>query len=1062
MKLMTPLAVGLLMTTTSAWVVAAEDGPRISPSHTLHYNFDSPQSANRWRAIHGHWAVQDGAYSQTDTHGPAYRYTVRELPFVPDLISFDATPIEKNDYGFASFGVLIGYTDKANWTAVRFGSYGCTSTVEAQKGRKTYCTIGRFVPELGKTYQLTVVWKDDRIGVFLDGILRYVLRRPLSRRRASIGFFTESRCRFDNFTAFAGSRGWQRFKTRVLSSATRRRAALRTSRSAETVITKGTFEDRFERSDLGTWRAAKDSWRIRKSRLEMSATRWGRYLALAPVSILDGVIEGTATPTGKGKFGRGVFGVVVKWIDAANWAAIRYGQYGGVAAYVLRNGKQHVKGICRFEAKVGRTYRFKVDVKDERVVAYCDGKRLGEVTIDFAGRTGRPGLYTEAPVAFNDFRVRNARPLEKKAIGPLAGNPALKSEFATFRPPPPIHGIRAIAGGLYLYVRNTGDGAAVLRRVLIDGLDADAMPHIVVWHRQRPFKLKPGDVGEISIRFDSLPADVGLALFESPSGQAKLPVTVEPYRAAPLHVLASVATTFDPIQVNYIAFGPARRRVFIYVQRNDTISKVWHIRRVWLNGRNVTARARFGQRVISDTVVPIVVDLPTALRWGEPAVVCVETQEGDWAGHCLRAFPGKFQIQVTLCSKQVRPDAVEDIWRHGATCIGLCGASTERLVEAKALGLDAFHYGGGLATLRRFDKPKFPPISGCWLDEMDDYPVRRTFDMIQECEEAYRQEGKYIPPQMINLCKPRTPGALTYYELGDAVCSAYGFHGGALGEQFGRRVGLPQREYRMTRRTFLPYFRNAEMPVVVDPRTKKVLGREPKHRRCIEPKEERWMTYGCLIQGAKGIMHWNYGAGLGRPPNWFSKTQWVIRASLGGALGGKPHGYELPRDMAEELRRTWGEIGRINVELRAIGPLVAVSDVSNLARVVDVKPAQSPTGEPAAEAAALISGLDSIVLIVLNHNIKTNWTSSAQHGIDSYEPVDATVGLRLPPWLEPKCMFRVRYNRVERLTPTRKADRLTFRFPNLDVSEIVVVTSCDDLFRATAHMVTTLRSRLLD
>ena len=222
------------------------------------------------------------------------------------------------------------------------------------------------------------------------------------------------------------------------------------------------------------------------------------------------------------------------------------------------------------------------------------------------------------------------------------------------------------------------------------------------------------------------------------------------------------------------------------------------------------------------------------------------------------------------------------------------------------------------------------------------------------------------------------------------------------------------------------------------------------------------MTYGCLIQGAKGIMHWNYGSELLRPPNWFSEDQWVIRASLGGVLDHKPHGYEIPKDVVDDLRAVWDEIGRINVELRAVGPLVAVSDVSNLAQVVTVIPELSPQGQPAAEAAALACGLDSVVLIVLNHNLMTHWKADSDQGIEAYDPVDATVELTLPPWLAPKHTFRVGHDGVRRLVPKRVTDRLVFRFEQLDVSEVVVITERDGLMESTAATVAKLRARLTE
>ena len=361
----------------------------------------------------------------------------------------------------------------------------------------------------------------------------------------------------------------------------------------------------------------------------------------------------------------------------------------------------------------------------------------------------------------------------------------------------------------------------------------------------------------------------------------------------------------------------------------------------------------------------------------------------------------------------------------------------------------AFHYARGLASLRRLDRPEFPPIDGFWLDEMDKLPVAFTVDLIEECRAAYAKEGKSIPLQMINLCDGRSPRSVTFYELADAACSAYGFHGGSLGDGFGRLSALPAREYRRSRRTFLPYFRDCEMPVLIDPETKAVIGRDPSHQRCIEPKEERWMTYGCIIQGAKGIMHWNYGARISKPPNWFSKDKWMIRASMGGALGHKPHGYEIPADVAAQLEATWDEIGRINTELRAIGPLVATSDVSSLVRA----------SSDQVEAAALVSGLDAIVLVVLTHGMKTHWKGDRAKGIESYEPVDTSVELRVPAWLDPKHVFRVRHDRVEAISPRREAGRLFFRFERLEVSDVVVVTERDGLMESMAATVKELCDR---
>ena len=1052
-----------LVTVACAAAVATQFGLAQEPTRVFRESFDAAKPSAEWEVIHGDWAVEDGAYCQRDAAGHAYRYAVVAMPLGPALVTVEATATQKNEYGFASFGFVIKYVDASNWRIVRFGSYGGLSLLSMEDGEKKVHMLGKLTPKLGRTYQVALAWKQDRIAVFLDGGLKHVLRERWPETSGRLGLFTESPCRFDNLEAYAGDDAVRAYVSSVAGR-------LRTARiEAGVRLANGIFEEDFDVPERPPWRELNGDWRVARSRFEMISSGYGRRMALAPVCMIDGAIEGTATPTALSgqKTPRGVFGALVKWFDSANWVAVRYGEYGSVSALVCKDGEMKVKGICKFAAEVGRTYRFRVEAAGDLVTVYCDGERLGEVDAAFAGLVGRPGLYTEAPAAFDDVRVEGAQPLAKRKPKPITGTPRLELAFAAYRPAfKPGEVCLPSRGGVYLYVRNRGTGPAQLNKVLVDGVDADVLTQTVGWYRQRPVSLRPGEMGQILIRLSALPIEMGLDFFENPTARAMLPITVEPYGGEPLEVRVPIGTEADPFQINYIGFSPSLRRVYVYLQRNvpgaAKDGTPLHLSRILVNGRDLTAQTRFGAKEVSRDVVPVVVDLPKPLRQGEPVVVCVDTHEGAWAGHTVRAFPGEFQIQVTLLAKQTRPDAVKDIWRHGATCIGLCGASTDRLVEAKALGLTAFHYGrGGLGALRRFSQPKYPEISGFWLDEMDKLPLRYTFDQIHECELAYGEQGKFIPLQMINLCASRVPQAVEFYELGDAVCSAYGFRGGALGEGFGRVSSLPNREYRLTRLTFTPYFRDAEQPALVDYETKTMLGRDPKCRPCLDPKEERWMTYGCLIQGAKGIMHWNYGAGLRKPPGWFSKTHWALRASMGGALGkgNKPHGYEIPADMAAELQRVWDEIGRINLELRAIGPLVAVSDVSDLARVVAVTPELSPSGEAAAEAAALVSGLDSIVLIVLNHNIKTNWKATAERGIESYDPVDATVELRLPPWLEPKHTFRVRHDGVHKLTPEREAGRLTFRFERLEVSEAVVITERDGLMESMADRVAELRSR---
>jgi hypothetical protein len=171
---------------------------------------------------------------------------------------------------------------------------------------------------------------------------------------------------------------------------------------------------------------------------------------------------------------------------------------------------------------------------------------------------------------------------------------------------------------------------------------------------------------------------------------------------------------------------------------------------------------------------------------------------------------------------------------------------------------------------------------------------------------------------------------------------------------------------------------------------------------------------------------------------------------MGGIAGNRIGPYVIPDEIVRMLGDVWAEHGRINAELRVIGPLVAISDVSHLAKVVEVKPEKDRYGDPAAAAAALVSGLDSIVLVVLNHSIDPGKSPGKSGPVSNpdppkYDPVDATVELRMPEWLDPRHVFSVDYDRIADVAPQRDGDKLRFVLPGLQVSKVFVITSSKDV-----------------
>ena len=169
------------------------------------------------------------------------------------------------------------------------------------------------------------------------------------------------------------------------------------------------------------------------------------------------------------------------------------------------------------------------------------------------------------------------------------------------------------------------------------------------------------------------------------------------------------------------------------------------------------------------------------------------------------------------------------------------------------------------------------------------------------------------------------------------------------------------------------------------------------------------------------------------------------------AMEGEFASTYAPAVTGRMLKNTWDETGRINAEMHSVNPLIALSDISHYAKVTHAVPAQKVTPYVPgayAEAAALLAGLDSIVLVVVNHALEP-FVSKYESGPlgaprpPKYPAVDCTVSLRLPKWLKPRHIFRVSSAGITDLKPKRSRQGLKFHLPQLVVSDLIVLTQDD-------------------
>ncbi len=806
------------------------------------------------------------------------------------------------------------------------------------------------------------------------------------------------------------------------------------------------FTDDFNDGDALGWAAVSGGrgWHVQDGRYVFDGSGWGRYRAVANVYLVDGAISFKATPLEQGELGWGSFGVVVKYVDSAHYVIVRFGAYGGISVMQWKGAERTSDSIGSLKAELGREYEVRAQVQGDQLRTFLDGKELKAATIGLAGQPGRVGLYTETPTAFDDFRVEGIAPAPEARGDEITGTPRPQLEFAVFQPDPLLPGeALAVRGQLHLYIRNVGDGAVVLEGLTYDGQDAEKLvtDGRLAWYHQHPYRIEPGEVGRVSLRLQGISEEQAAALMDDPNAEWRVPIIIRQREAKPLECEATVAGRGEPLQINMLTFGPDLKTIYAYLQANWPEGAEYHLTTVQVNGRDVTATTEFAASTVSAAVVPLKISLGEPLTWGRYVTVTVATREGASCGHCLRAFPTEFPLQVYLF-RQVREDSVLDIYQHGFTCIGARGDET--LAQMKELGLEALVFGGTLAGVMRWDNPDLPRLVAFWLDEKDEHPVGETIAALDESHAYYRLEGKFIPPQMINLVNPWSGQGMNFMDILDIVCHAYGLAGAINGRDFPLLSTLPWRELRAGRRPFWPYFRGAEVAMAADPETKTLTGLAPATQRVIEPEQERMMTYGCLQLGAKGICHWAYGVQDGE-----KRIYYMDGPGLRLSMGAIPYptsrtvlGHEVPEEICKALKATWDEIGRINAELRTIGPWVANSDVSPpIARVTRSQPAEAVNGGPAAQAAALVSGLDTIILIALNLNIDTEWSGKDPEGVRSYDPVDATVRLDLPPWIEPAEVFSVDYRGIETFNASREGNALIFDLPGLEIQKIIVVTS---------------------
>jgi hypothetical protein len=560
----------------------------------------------------------------------------------------------------------------------------------------------------------------------------------------------------------------------------------------------------------------------------------------------------------------------------------------------------------------------------------------------------------------------------------------------------------AIYHNLRLALRNRGTEPLKVADVWLDGVHAGGAEVLfagatteIVFAGTVPAIIPPGSVGVLNLKLLrglSLPEPVAVTLQDAGG------------RVARIHA----SFTAGPVWFESVAFDAGLGSAWAYLRGG----KACELRQVGLAGSDGTVAWQAPvTRVGPGELVPVRLVFPTALVAGTPVVLSAATDAG--AGYAfLQAFPARFPVGMYRVQRQTvgadyQPPAGREWLRQYLDTFAVPGKSTgqapdEWLDDCRRHHIDTLvpdyvDCGGDPAIAARFgfsvvaygrhakQYGTHPAISAWYLaDEPAEEPVA---EVLARCE-ALRAADP-TRPVVVTINPPVWPRAADYDFVDIGYQDTYPVPGAPLStiaENVAQYVRLL-----------------APKPVVFIPQCFRLApNRTAGWCRFPMPAEERYMVLLSLAAGARGEVYFAYNVEPFEPVEGCGVSQ------------------------APEARALWAEIGRINLELRTLAPLLAQSCIMDTTRDGDV------------EVARLALGRDAMAVVVLNHDCaytRETFTPHPRTGL--------ALPVAVPAWLQIRDAFAVT---AEGLRPVPYANG-TLSLDHPDVGAIVVLTA-DSALRA--------------
>jgi len=458
------------------------------------------------------------------------------------------------------------------------------------------------------------------------------------------------------------------------------------------------------------------------------------------------------------------------------------------------------------------------------------------------------------------------------------GAPALRSHFEK--------DYRA-AGYLYAYLRNGGTQSVSAVEFRLNGTALDDLrkANEVVWWRLLPAQVRPGALGEVTVRLrNPLAAPCELAVKLSDGTEVTARVGPEP----------------NPVRIETVGFAQERDRVFVVLERLD--GKARRATTLRLDGKDMSRQSRFLAPAFVGSSAPVVLQLTSPLPLDSAHVYTVTCDDGSQASCCLHTTDG----WVPLGSYGYK--TYEEYARNGLNSYACFGKLDQGDLEAMArLGLRGASMLGagsiepwevdnrGLYAHYLHDEPD------CTDYGFDQLPVPlRIGQMAMEIEKRAADVRRHNPKVPSFLTVDMTYKPANYYIYGpiadvtNADCYPLVIDAEA---SLVRELAETCRQATGPRPMTFTFQGAMEGPR--DPQAFEKM----RFPRAVFPAEERAMMLYAIGAGARGLFNYVH-----------SSEYTETRCSRGTG----------------ELPEVWNEIGAVYRELELVSPLLALAHPTKL------------------------------------------------------------------------------------------------------------------------------------